>query len=181
MRKILMSVMITAVPVLALGGEGQPQGADSGPAPGCHYASFSPEVLTFYGSPATVLDKIQKRVPNLKARRAFGVLVETGDGIAESCLFERGDEARDSTAYRLSGRDAAGLKDEIARVSLANEGRYCLGDRIVKDILIGGMGDRLVTEHGVRVPESADATLASMLERRKGAVLYVRVTVFLLC
>jgi hypothetical protein len=44
--------------------------------PGCEAESWSPEVISFYGDPETIIRKLSKFEMNLSGRSVFALLVE---------------------------------------------------------------------------------------------------------
>ncbi len=60
---------------------------------GCDAASWSPEVISLYGDPDTILDKLGKFDLRLDDRRVFVLTVETNDQ-AEVGFYEKSSPQR---------------------------------------------------------------------------------------
>lgn len=92
----------------------------------CIEAAWSPEVLTFYGSSATVAEKLSKVQSNLLDRRVYLIVSET-QGKTEVAFFERKDGENVLLSHWATTSKinlAATLNERI----LANAGVSCVGE-----------------------------------------------------
>jgi len=141
----------------------------------CKEASWSPEVLTFYGDTAKVAEKLLQVQANLMERRMYLLVSETS-GRTEAALFERKENQNVSLSRWETDSNiklAAMLNDKL----LSNSGRSCAGE-LTKAILrtLGANVDR-----GDLIPAPKTALAAYGHAWQGAANEYVRVTLFLLC
>lgn len=142
---------------------------------GCKTASFSPEVTDFYGSAATILQKIDDYDLDIGDRRIYFLLVESATG-AEIRFFERVSEEL-AAVYSWSGESAGDLKARIAEAILANRGINCIGEQ-VKALVADSFEVRL--EGTVPAPVSPRAAFAHTI-RNNDKDGFIRATTGLLC
>jgi hypothetical protein len=142
---------------------------------GCRTASWEPEVLSFYGDPATVLTKLDNYGVNLPNRRIYIFLVES-KGSAELSLFELADEKNNEfQVWHWKGNSADTLREEATETILANRGVACVGKQIKSLVMKLNPED----QGKIPAPESASAAFGHAVRRFDDR--YVRATAFLLC
>ena len=140
----------------------------------CIEASWTPEVLTFYGSSAQVAQKLSKVQNNLLERRLYLIVSET-QGKTEVALFERkdGENALVSQWTTVSNINLAATLNEKL---LANAGSSCAGE-LTKAVLktLGANQERLIPAPANVLSAYTQAAL------QQSADDYVRVSFFLGC
>src|ERR1043165_4419068 len=97
-------------------------------APGCEPASWSPEVLDFYGDPATILRKIDGHDMELADRRIFVLLTES-EGRANVRFFEQVD-GENYAVSTWTGESLDGLNGRLAETIMTNKGVHCVGEQV---------------------------------------------------
>jgi hypothetical protein len=185
MRK-LASIFLLAIPGLFLlaqvntqtGQAGSTGTADPGDRPTlavCALNAWSPEIFTFYGDKASIIEKLNSIDRNLLEHRSFGFIVEDGDR-ASAYFFE--GQTLDSREHSLSYAESAAFKGFANRVSatlLTNQGDKCAG-MLTKDLLNSSGVNMQV--RSVERPDSI-ARAYSLIDQMSAD--YVRVTFILLC
>lgn len=140
----------------------------------CAKYSYQPEVIAYFGDPATIIDKLEDDRMGLPDRRGYLLLVETKNA-AEFSFFERADDQH----FRVSqwhGRTLGDLREQLTDVILENRGIACVGAQ-TKSIVKAKFNP---TDLGtIPMPLSAKAAFSHTL-RRYGDE-YLRVTILLLC
>jgi hypothetical protein len=154
---------------------------------GCRWASWEPEVFSFYGDPATVRAKLKNFEMHLADRRVFMFLVESSQS-AQLSLFElakdkddkdsQDTKSKDTDKFHVwiwGGKSAAELREKATDTILANRGVLCVGEQVK------GLVKALQPEDKGVVPAPKTA-LAAFGHAIKGYNdQYIRLTVFLLC
>ena len=141
---------------------------------GCEEESWSPEVLSFYGDPETIIPKLGNTEMNLSGRRVFALLVE-GNKESEIRVFERNAPGRYSVSV-WRGAAAPTLRSQLDKAIIDNKGVNCVGEQ-TKAIV--GQLPELRTADDIPAPATAVAAFAHPIRSKAGG--YSRVSVYLLC
>ncbi len=144
------------------------------PMPGCARASFSPEVITFYGDSKAVLAKLDNYQAHLEDRRVYMFVAETGNS-AEAALFERSG-AKNVHVSHWRGNSISELRDQISTTVLANRGIACVGEQVKSAVL-----KTLHTDDLGVIPAPVTMRAAFGHNVKAYGSDYMRVTVYLLC
>lgn len=160
---LFLTVLVVAAPVLA-----QP-----GVVP-CIEASWTPEVLTFYGSSSQVAQKLSKVQNNLLERRLYLIVSET-PGKTEVALFERKD-GENVVVSQWTAASNINLAATLNEKLLANAGSSCAGE-LTKAVLktLGANQERLIQAPTNVLSAYTQAALQQTADD------YVRVSFFLGC
>ena len=142
----------------------------------CSDASFSPEVVQYYGDSAAVLGRLEKADLHVSERRAYLMLIETADS-AQLMLFERTTPAEPLVRVsQWKGASLGDLREQLTSLILDNRGIACIGQQSASVIKAmyrpGDLGS-------IPAPRSASAAFAHPV-KAFGAD-YMRVSLFLLC
>jgi hypothetical protein len=178
-RSAHLIVAIMALLVIAVlphpGGAQTGQHQDKSDFTGCRQNSWEPEVLSYYGDPATVLRKLDNYEMNLPKRRIFIFLAES-KGSAELSIFELADEkTNEFHVWHWKGNSAGELREEATETILKNRGVACVGKQIKSLVM------KLNPEDQGAIPAVATASAAFGHAIRELNDQYIRTTVFLLC
>ena len=154
---------------------------------GCRWASWEPEVFSFYGDPAAVRAKLENFEMHLPDRRVFMFMVESSQS-AQLSLFESAKDKDDKdgkgTGYKHTdkfhvwtweGKSAAELREKATDTILANKGVLCVGEQVK------GLVKSLKPEDKGVVPAPKTALAAFGHAIKNYDDQYIRLTVFLLC
>jgi hypothetical protein len=167
----LLVIVVFARP----GGAQTGQHQDKSDFSGCRQNSWEPEVLSYYGDPATVLRKLDNYEMNLPKRRIFMFLAES-KGSAELSIFELADEkTNEFHVWHWKGNSAGELREEATETILKNRGVACVGKQIKSLVM------KLNPEDQGAIPAVATASAAFGHAIRELNDQYIRTTVFLLC
>ena len=152
----------------------QHQVTDTSDTVGCATASWSPEVLQFYGGKNDLLDKLSKVTKDVTDSRLYIGLLES-DTNAEFVLFER-DGKSTYSVYTWNGKSLGDFSDRAAFNILANEGIACIGDQV--KWLAKNRYD-LKWQASVPAPVSVKAAFSHRVKDKVED--YYRLTLYLLC
>ncbi len=145
---------------------------------GCRLSSWAPEVVSFYGDPKKVMDKLHHFDMKLRERRMYMFMAEDASS-AELALFKRPESpSQQWTVLRWKGPAARArrLRDDEAEQIMTNQGKDCVGkqtENLVKEL-------NPVQSVTSDPPETADSAFGDVISRYP-ANTYIRITVFLLC
>jgi len=148
--------------------------ATSGPRTACRSASFSPEVITFYGDSKAVQEKLDSYQAHLEDRRVYMFVAETANS-AEAMLFETSGDTNVHVSH-WRGTSVSELCEQISTKVLANRGIACVGEQVKSLVLKALPTDDL----GV-IPAPVTMRAAFGHNVKAYGNDYMRVTVYLLC
>ncbi len=142
----------------------------------CSEASFAPEVQQFYGTPASIQQKLETASMQLDKRRVYVLLVEA-DTSAQLTLFDRASaEDKVVKVAQWHGQTAGDLRDQLSTAIMENRGVACIGETS-KRVVQARFAPREIAR--IQPPATARAAFSHLLNVYRGD--YVRATVFLLC
>jgi hypothetical protein len=141
---------------------------------GCEEESWSPEVISLYGDPDTIIRKLGKFEMNLSGRRVFALLVE-GTKDAEVRVFERNSPGRYSVSL-WKGSLSPTLRANVDKAIIDNKGVHCVGEQT--KAIVSQMPDMRI-ETDIPAPATATAAFSHPIRNLSGS--YLRATVYLLC
>lgn len=142
----------------------------------CSEASFSPEVLQFYGSPETIQRKLSDASMALDKRRVYLLVIET-ETAAELTLFER--TSAEDPLVRVSqwrGNTVADLRENLTTTIMQNKGVACIGEATKRIVQARYTPTPLAR---ISAPVTAREAFSHLLNPYAGT--YMHVSVFLLC
>jgi hypothetical protein len=145
---------------------------------GCRVSSWTPEVFSFYGDRAKVMDKLSRFDMKLAERRIYMFMVESSDS-ADLALFERPvNDSGPWKIWRWKGQpsEASKLLAEETNGILANKGKECVGQETEK--LVESRNP--VKQETNNPPKTASQAFGDVIAKYPKDA-YVRMTVFLLC
>lgn len=162
-------LLILGTPIL----QGQDKPGDDLPA--CAVMSWSPEVFTFYGDSATVLQKLQSIDRDLLKHRVFAFIVESEQG-SHLSLFELVDQGS-MRLGQVADASFDSFSHELQNTLLRNDGKKCAG-MLAQDLISQSYDGELAFDTVSRPGTMADAFQAVA---DLGSGSYVRATFILLC
>ncbi|MGP8199769.1 MAG: hypothetical protein ACLQU4_09745 [Limisphaerales bacterium] len=143
---------------------------------GCAAASWNPEVYTFYGAKANIVENISHIPVTLSERRVFVQITEDSSGVAEVKFYEK--ESGDTyTVRQWRTKDVAALLAEIDNAIFENKGVNCVGEQ-VKAILKRHLENETILT-AVPAPESPKAAFTHSVNEATGD--FIRTTIMVLC
>lgn len=152
-----------------------PTASASPPLWGCRVSNWNPEIHTFYGKRADILEKLRTFPGNLSERRMFMDITETGPS-ATVKFYERQENGRYKT-WTLKTSDASSVVHKIDRTIVKNKGEACVGEECRK--LFRKELEGAKPEENVQVPESPADAFGGALGNDPEK--FVRITIILLC
>lgn len=165
--KVLIPILVAILSTGSLFG--------AGGGAGCEESSWNPELYSFYGAKANIIEKVSSIHANLPKRRVF-VQITQGASRAEVRLYEKQGDGKYSVT-EWNTKDAADLIGKIDKSILANKGVNCVGEQ-VKSILAKQLGSGKVS-NAIPAPESPKAAFAHPVKNAQGD--FVKTTVIILC
>ncbi len=140
----------------------------------CEKQSWSPEILSFFGDPETVINKLGAVEADLSDRRVFVLTLQTNDS-AEIALYERTRPGR-VTISRWKGAPSEDFQSQVNETIIANKGVHCVGEQ-TKAIV--SRLPNVQTETDVAAPANAKAAFSHQI-RAQGKD-YLGASVIILC
>jgi hypothetical protein len=134
------------------------------PPPACNYASWNPEVYTFYGAKENVADKVSGLPLKLSEHRVF-VQITQGEAWAQVKMFELQKDGT-FTVTEWEGKDTSRLACDIDKAIIVNKGVNCVGEQM-KAAIVKALGKGKVS-HSVAAPETPAAAFGHSIKAAKG-------------
>lgn len=141
----------------------------------CVRYSYEPEVRSFYGNSATVLNKLQNDDMGLADRRGYLLLIETKT-TAELAFFDRLDEDHFNVS-QWYGATLGDFRERVTNTILDNKGIACVGAQ-TKAMVQAKFNPKDLG--AIPTPLNARAAFAHFI-KKYGENEYLRVTMLLLC
>jgi hypothetical protein len=130
----------------------------------CNYASWNPEVYSFYGAKENVAEKISRLPLKLSEHRVF-VQITQGEAWAQVKMFELQKDGT-FTVTEWEGKDTSRLACDIDKAIMANKGVNCVGEQM-KAAIVKALGKGKVS-HSVSAPETPAAAFGHSIKAAKG-------------
>ena len=137
---------------------GTPGGGDA-----CNYASWNPEVYSFYGVKENVAEKVSRLPLKLSEHRVF-VQITQGEA-GEVKMFELQKDGT-FTVTEWQGKDTSRLACDIDKAIMANKGVNCVGEQM-KAAIVKALGKGKVS-HSVAPPETPAAAFGHSIKAANG-------------
>jgi len=144
-----------------------PTPTPSAPPPGtkaCNYASWNPEVYSFYGAKEDVAEKVSSLPLKLSEHRVF-VQITQGEAWAQVKMFELQKDGT-FTVTEWDGKDTFRLACDIDKAIVANKGVNCVGEQM-KAAIVKALGKGKFS-HSVAPPETPAAAFSHSIKAAKG-------------
>jgi hypothetical protein len=140
-----------------------PSASPPGGGDACNYASWNPEIYSFYGAKENVAEKVSRLPLKLSEHRVF-VQITQGEA-GEVKMFElQKDETFTVTEWQ--GKDTSRLACDIDKAIMANKGVNCVGEQM-KAAIVKALGKGKVS-HSVAPPETPAAAFGHSIKAAKG-------------
>jgi hypothetical protein len=142
--------------------------------PGCEEQSWSPEVISLYGDPETIIAKLDSVGRDLTTRRVYMLTLESKDG-AEIAFYERSSPGKVSIS-RWKGKPNQAFHSAVHKAIIDNKGIHCVGEQT--KFIVSAL-PKLKKDDDVAAPVNAKAAFSHQL-RAHGSE-YLRTTLYLMC
>ncbi len=172
MNRTLVCVALSAAALASCAPFKPPPGVTSGR---CQHQSWNPEVYTYYGEPAIIIQKLASVPVTLSERRVF-VQITQGESSADVRLFEQ-QEDKSFTVTEWTTKQSSLLLAKIDKAITANQGINCVGEQ-VEGTLASALKEGKVTK-GVPAPVSTQAAFAHPVKNASGK--FIKVIIYVLC
>jgi hypothetical protein len=142
---------------------------------GCNHSSWNPELYSFYGAKATIVEKLAQIPTKLSERRVF-LQVTQGDSSVDIRLYER-EKDGNYTVTEWTKKQTPQLIADIDKAICDNKGVNCVGEQ-VKAVLkreLGGGKDF----PPAAAPETPEAAFKHSVEKASGE--FIKTTIIILC
>jgi hypothetical protein len=142
--------------------------------PGCEEQSWSPEVISLYGDPETIIAKLDSINRDLTTRRVYMFTLESKTN-AEIAFYERTSPQKVSIS-RWKGKSDQAFHSTVHKAIIENKGVHCVGEQ-TKSIV--SSLPKLKKDEDIAAPVNAKAAFSHQL-RAHGSE-YLRTTLYLMC
>jgi hypothetical protein len=142
--------------------------------PGCEEQSWSPEVISLYGDPETIISKLDSIDRDLTTRRVYMFTLESKEN-AEIAFYERSSPGKVSIS-RWKGKSDTTFHKAVHKAIIENKGVHCVGEQ-TKAIV--ATLPKLKKEEDIAAPVNAKAAISHQL--RAHSTEYIRTTLYLMC
>ena len=171
------TLIVTLIAAASLGGAlAQTPAPGASPGPRCRYNSWNPEVYSFYGDKARIIDKLANIATNLSEHRMF-LQVTQGDLTAEVKLYEQQEDGKFNVT-KWTTKQTSRLLAKIDDAIVLNEGEDCVG-QLIKGVLRQELGQAPPPDNGVDVPDLPQKAFAAQVNEAKGK--FIKTTAIILC
>jgi len=147
-----------------------PRGGDA-----CNYASWNPEVYSFYGAKENVAEKVSRLPLKLSEHRVF-VQITQGEAWAQVKMFELQKDGT-FTVTEWEGKDTSRLACDIDKAIMANKGVNCVGEQM-KAAIVKALNKGKVSD-SVAAPETPAAAFGHSIKAAKGD--FIKCAVIVAC
>ena len=130
----------------------------------CNYASWNPEVYSFYGAKENVAEKISRLPLKLSEHRVF-VQITQGEAWAQVKMFELQKDGT-FTVTEWEGKDTSRLACDIDKAIMVNKGVNCVGEQM-KAAIVKALNKGKVS-NSVAAPETPAAAFGHSIKAAKG-------------
>src|SRR5262249_57444686 len=138
-------------------------GAAAGGGEACNYASWNPEVYSFYGAKENVAEKVSRLPLKLSEHRVF-VQITQGEA-GEVKMFELQKDGT-FTVTEWQGKETSRLACDIDKAIMANKGVNCVGEKM-KAAIVKALG-RGKGSHSGAPPETPAAPFGHSIKAANG-------------
>jgi len=143
---------------------------------GCNHSSWNPELYSFYGAKATIVEKLAQIPTKLSERRVF-LQVTQGDSSVDIRLYEREKDGSNYTVTEWTKKQTPQLIADIDKAICDNKGVNCVGEQ-VKGVLGKELKEGKVV-NAVAAPASPEAAFSHPVKEAVGD--FIKTTVIILC
>jgi hypothetical protein len=137
--------------------------ASPGGVDACNFASWNPEVYSFYGVKENVAEKVSRLPLKLSEHRVFVQITQGEAGQVK--MFELQKDGT-FTVTEWEGKDTSRLACDIDKAIMANKGVNCVGEQM-KAAIVKALGNGKVS-HSIAPPETPAAAFGHSIKAAKG-------------